>query len=132
MRFPDVHLPTVHTFSSRRPVVSGVVTVVGIISLIYRSLLSLRPGHGWLNWLAMFMTTGVAVRCWYRKLDHRSTSLHSMSFTYRKSKRKVGGTAMKRVAAGAHLSLAPSPWLFEPAIRRDNRADYCLDCSRKL
>ena len=33
---------------------------------------------------------------------------------------------MKRVAAGAHL---PTPWLFEPAKRPDDRADYCLDCS---
>ena len=33
--------------------------------------------------------------------------------------------AMKRVAAGAHL---PTPWLFEPAKRPDDRADYCLDC----
>ena len=33
---------------------------------------------------------------------------------------------MKRVASGAHLS---TPWLFEPAERPDDRADYCLDCS---
>ena len=33
---------------------------------------------------------------------------------------------MKRVAAGTHL---PSPWLFEPAKRPDDTADYCLDCS---
>ena len=33
---------------------------------------------------------------------------------------------MERVAAGAHL---PTPWLFEPAKCRDDRADYCLDCS---
>ena len=31
--------------------------------------------------------------------------------------------AMKRVAAGAHL---PTPWVFEPAKRPDDRADYCL------
>ena len=41
-------------------------------------------------------------------------------------KRKVGAYAMKRVAAGAQL---PKPWLFEPAKRPDDRADYCLDCS---
>ena len=29
---------------------------------------------------------------------------------------------MKRVAAGA---LLPTPWLFEPAIRPDDAADYC-------
>ena len=33
---------------------------------------------------------------------------------------------MKRVAAGAHL---PTPLLFEPAKRPDDRGDYCLDCS---
>ena len=33
---------------------------------------------------------------------------------------------MKRVVAGAHLT---TPWLFEPAKRPDDRADYCLDCS---
>ena len=37
-------------------------------------------------------------------------------------KRKVGVNAMKRV----HL---PTPWLFEPAERPDDRTDYCLDCS---
>ena len=38
--------------------------------------------------------------------------------------RKMGTHAMKRVAAGASL---PISWLFEPAIRPENRADYCLD-----
>ena len=48
----------------------------------------------------------------------------------------LGAHAMERVAAGAHL---PTPWLFEPAKRPDdradyswvteNRADYCLDWS---
>ena len=33
---------------------------------------------------------------------------------------------MKRVAAGAHL---PSPWLFEPAKRPDDRTDYFPGCS---
>ena len=33
---------------------------------------------------------------------------------------------MKRVAAGAHLQ---TPWLFEPAKRPDDKADYCLNCS---
>ena len=41
-------------------------------------------------------------------------------------KANLGANAMNRVAAGAHLS---TPWLFEPAKRSDNRADYCLDCS---
>ena len=31
---------------------------------------------------------------------------------------------MKRVAAGAHL---PTTWLFKPAKRPDDKADYCLD-----
>ena len=44
-------------------------------------------------------------------------------------KRKSVANAMKRVAAGAHL---PTPWLFEPAKRPDDRADYCLDCSFRL
>ena len=37
-----------------------------------------------------------------------------------------GAYAIKRVAAVAHLR---TPWLFEPAERQDDRADYCLDCS---
>ena len=44
----------------------------------------------------------------------------------RKEKGKLRANSMKRVAAGAHL---PTPWLFEPAKRPDDRADYCLDCS---
>ena len=39
---------------------------------------------------------------------------------------KFGAYAMERVAAGAHL---PTPWLFEPAKRPDDRADYCVNCS---
>ena len=41
-------------------------------------------------------------------------------------KEKLGAYVMKRVAAGAHL---PTPWLFEPAERPDDKTDYCLDCS---
>ena len=37
---------------------------------------------------------------------------------------KLGAYAMKRVAAGAHLSTS---WIFEPAKRPDDRADYCLE-----
>ena len=33
---------------------------------------------------------------------------------------------MKREASSAHF---PTPWLFEPPKRPDDRADYCLDCS---
>ena len=47
------------------------------------------------------------------------------TFFRKKGKGKLG-YAMKRVAAGAHL---PTPWLFVPAKRLDDRADYCLDCS---
>ena len=36
---------------------------------------------------------------------------------------KLGPNAMKRVAAGAHL---PTPWLFQPAKRPDDRADHSL------
>ena len=43
-----------------------------------------------------------------------------------RKKGKLGAYAMKRVAAGADL---PTSWLFEPAKRPDDRADYCLDCS---
>ena len=41
-----------------------------------------------------------------------------------KGKGKLGAYNMKRVAAGVHL---PTHWLFEPAERPDDRADYCLD-----
>ena len=41
-------------------------------------------------------------------------------------KGNLGANAMKRVAAGAHLS---TPRLFEPADCPDDRAGYCLDCS---
>ena len=43
-----------------------------------------------------------------------------------KRKENLGANAVKRVAAAAHL---PTPWLFEPAKRADDRADYCLHCS---
>ena len=43
-----------------------------------------------------------------------------------KKKKSWVAHAMKRLAAGAHLSTS---WLFEPAKRSDDRADYCLDCS---
>ena len=39
---------------------------------------------------------------------------------------KLGAYAMQRVAAGAHL---PTPRLFEPAQRLDDKADYCVGCS---
>ena len=54
------------------------------------------------------------------------TMKQSNLLTIEQSKRKLGAHAMKRIAAGAHLS---TPWLFESAKRPDNRADYCLDCS---
>ena len=41
----------------------------------------------------------------------------------KKEKGKLGAYNIKRVAAGAHL---PTPWLFEPAKRLEDRADYCL------
>ena len=39
---------------------------------------------------------------------------------------KLGTYTLERVAVGAHL---PNPWLLGPAKRRDDRSDYCLDCS---
>ena len=41
----------------------------------------------------------------------------------KKEKMKLRAYAMNYVAAGAHL---PTPWLFEPAERPVDRADYCL------
>ena len=38
----------------------------------------------------------------------------------KEKKKKLGAYAIKRVAAGAHL---PTPWLFEPAKRTDDKAD---------
>ena len=38
-----------------------------------------------------------------------------------KKEGKLGANAIERVAAGAHL---PAPWLFEPAKRPDDRADW--------
>ena len=56
-------------------------------------------------------------------LDCRSSVVHFHEGKLKKG--KLGANAMKRVAAGAHL---PTPWLFEPAYRPGDRADYCLDC----
>ena len=42
----------------------------------------------------------------------------------RKGKESWGYMLAKRVAAGAHL---PTLWLFEPAKRPDDKADYCLN-----
>ena len=50
----------------------------------------------------------------------------TLPITLGKEKGKFGANAMKRVAAGAHLS---TPWFFEPAKRPGDRADYCLCCS---
>ena len=38
-------------------------------------------------------------------------------------KEKLEANAMKRIAAGAHL---PTLWLFEPAKRPDDTADYTV------
>ena len=43
------------------------------------------------------------------------------------NKGMLGAYGMKRVAAGDHL---PIPWLFEPAKRSDDRAEYCLGTRR--
>ena len=39
-------------------------------------------------------------------------------------KRELGANAMERVAPDAHF---PTPWLFEPVNRPDDKADYSLD-----
>ena len=44
------------------------------------------------------------------------------SFGAHGGKEMLGTYAMNRVAASAHL---PTSWLFEPAKRPDDRADYC-------
>ena len=50
-----------------------------------------------------------------------------MMLVYDKKKEgKLRAYVMKRVAAGADL---PTPWLFAPAKRPDDRDDYCLNCS---
>ena len=52
--------------------------------------------------------------------DH-GTSSKTMGPDLRPQKKMLGAYSMKRVAAGAHL---PTPWLFEPEKRPDDRADY--------
>ena len=47
---------------------------------------------------------------------------------FSRKKGKMEAYAMKCVAAGAHL---PTPWLFEPAKRPDDRTDYCLRYSSR-
>ena len=69
----------------------------------------------------IFVPTNVLLTAFYLVAFHLADPVRKME-----KKRKLGTYAMKRVAAGAHL---PTPWLFEPAKRPDDRADYCLDCS---
>ena len=57
-------------------------------------------------------------------LNH--SALRTVLETRKIRKGKLRVNAMKRVAAEAHL---PTPWLFEPVKRPDDRANYCLDCS---
>ena len=58
------------------------------------------------------------------KVRKRSCTLRSGSETETKIiADNLGAYAMKSVAAGAHL---PTPCLFEPAKRPDERAEYCL------
>ena len=54
--------------------------------------------------------------------SHRVDRAQDYGWSLEVGKRKVGTKAMKRIAAGADL---PTPWLFEPAKRPDDRADYC-------
>ena len=50
----------------------------------------------------------------------------SLFYFVKNIKGELGAYAMKHVAAGAHLA---TPRLFESAKRRDDTADYCLNCS---
>ena len=52
-----------------------------------------------------------------------SETTHARNEKAGKGKRKFGAYTMKRVAAGVHL---PTPWVFEPVKRPDDRVDYCL------
>ena len=54
-----------------------------------------------------------------------TTSLPAVLAKRKRVKGKLGAYVLNCVAAGAHL---PTPWLFEPAKRPDDRADYCLYC----
>ena len=60
---------------------------------------------------------------WYGKIC-RIKICYSCLRRRKRKNRKLGALASKRVAAAAHL---PTPWLFEPTKRPDDRADYCLD-----
>ena len=64
---------------------------------------------------------------WIREIycPIRFTSM-SVSKASSKKKGKLRANDMKHVATGAHL---PTPWLFEPAKRPNDRTDHCLDSS---
>ena len=57
--------------------------------------------------------------CWWTIILPKFVTEYNISL----EKGKLGAYAMKRVATGAHLT---TPWLFGPAKRPDDRADYCL------
>ena len=68
-----------------------------------------------------------AMYAFHRTLAGASVYMYYRPFGFRVQKKgKLGSYAIKRVAAGAHI---PTPWLFEPAKRPDDAADYCLDYS---
>ena len=73
------------------------------------------------------MMTSYELHSAYREICMVYMSRKGKEKTMKGKKEKLGVNAMKRVAAGAHF---PTPWLFEPAERPDDRADYCL-CTRR-
>ena len=68
----------------------------------------------------------LALRC--VDVDDRArqtTPRHWRAAQFVKEKRKLAAYAMERVAVPLHVATL---WLFEPAKRPDDRADYCLGC----
>ena len=60
----------------------------------------------------------------YIKLNNINIVLSNFHITDPHNEGKLGANAMERVAASVYL---PTPWLFEPTKRPDDRADYCLE-----
>ena len=80
------------------------------------------------SWLEAISINDCVVQFNLTLSSQSDSSLHNvlLSANCVKEKGKLGANAMKRVAAGA---LPPAAWIFEPAKRSYDRADYCLDCS---
>ena len=88
------------------------------------------------TWIIDYMDGGVALSCADANTSsiltsspnvHISSSSTLQLSRLKKAKKEMLGVyAIERISAGAHF---PSPWVFEPAKRLDDRADYCLGCS---